>query len=211
MATQIHPEQGALDKSLASSSHFVEGGAKDSEPTSIMTMSSRPSMVKKIQDTTSLVIEFYTILASARGTPASEPVCDVSLADTTGRDLTTLVGALNYFTDFEEDALRFQVFGCNRHKWEYKIGPEVKSWLNERLPVWLDDKPEWFDDLAMSQIPDDFVTDPAILVRLRTKNVNAIIEERRRSSVLGILTPGAAVHDEVVNLGGAVEQQEAKE
>ncbi|GMI30561.1 hypothetical protein TrCOL_g2212 [Triparma columacea] len=116
------------------------------------------------------------------------------------------------FTDFEEDAIRFQVLANNRYKWEYKIGPQVKSWLDERLPVWLEDEPEWFDDLCKSQIPDDFVSDPAILVRLRTNNVKAILEERRRSSVLGILTSSAAVHDEVVNSGGSVEeQQEAKE
>jgi hypothetical protein len=117
-----------------------------------------------------------------------------------------------YFTDFEEDAIKFQVFENNRYKWEYKIGPPVKSWLDERLPVWLEDEPEWFDDLKKSRIPDDFVSDPAILVRLRTNNVKAILEERRRSSVLGILTSSAAVHDEVVNSGGSVEeQQEAKE
>ncbi|GMI32515.1 hypothetical protein TrCOL_g3266 [Triparma columacea] len=116
------------------------------------------------------------------------------------------------FTDFEEDAIRFGVFKCNRYKWEYKIGPQVKSWLDERLPVWLENEPEWFDDLRKSQIPDDFVSDPAILVRLRTNNVKAILEERRRSSVLGILTSSTAVHDEVVNSGGSVEeQQEAKE
>ncbi|GMI39514.1 hypothetical protein TrCOL_g11746 [Triparma columacea] len=117
-----------------------------------------------------------------------------------------------YFTDFEEDANRFEVFNCNRYKWEYKIRPQVKSWLDERLPIWLEDEPEWFDDLKKSLIPDDCVSDPAILVRLRTNNVKAILEERRRSSVLGILTSSAAVHGEVVNSGGSVEeQQEAKE
>ena len=117
-----------------------------------------------------------------------------------------------YFTDFEEDANRFEVFNCNKYKWEYKIRPQVKSWLDERLPIWLEDEPEWFDDLKKSLIPDDCVSDPAILVRLRTNNVKAILEERRRSSVLGILTSSAAVHDEVVNSGGSVEeQQEAKE
>jgi hypothetical protein len=34
MATQIHPDkESAPDKSLASSSNFVEGGAQDPEPT----------------------------------------------------------------------------------------------------------------------------------------------------------------------------------
>jgi hypothetical protein len=107
------------------------------------------------------------------------------------------------FTDFEEEWRRVLIFDRNRYKWEYKIGPQVKSWLDERLPVWLEDEPEWFDDLCKSRIPDDFVSDPAILVRLRTNNVKAILEERRRSSVFGVLISGAAVPVE--------EQQEAKE
>ena len=90
-----------------------------------------------------------------------------------------------YFTKNSEDEIRFEVLSDNRHKWEYKIGPEVKVWLNERLWVWLEEEPEWFTDQRRSVIPDDFVVDSAILARLRTKNVKQIIELRRRSSIGG--------------------------
>jgi hypothetical protein len=87
------------------------------------------------------------------------------------------------FTKNEEDEVRFRIFSSNRHKWEHKIGAEVKAWINERLPLWLEEPPEWFNDHKRSVILDDFVTDPKILVRLRTNNVKRIIEKRRRSSV----------------------------
>jgi hypothetical protein len=91
--------------------------------------------------------------------------------------------AQEVFTKNEEGEQRFWIFEYNRHKWEYKIGAEVKAWINERLPLWLEEPPEWFNDQKRSVIPDDFVTDPEILVRLRTNNVKKIIEQRRRSSL----------------------------
>jgi hypothetical protein len=85
----------------------------------------------------------------------------------------------------EEDHLKFEVFGCNRYKWEYKIGEPVKAWLNERLSIWVVDPPEWFNDQKMSIIPDDMVIDKGILQRLRGKGVQTIIEQRRRSFIIG--------------------------
>jgi hypothetical protein len=104
------------------------------------------------------------------------------------------------FTKNEEDEQRFSIFGFNKHKWEHNIGKEVKAWVNERLPLWLEEPPEWFNDqrrsIICNIIPDDFVADPEILVRLRTKNVKKIIEQRRRGSLGDIhvfaVTPPAA-------------------
>jgi hypothetical protein len=107
------------------------------------------------------------------------------------------------FTKNEEDAERFKIFENNRHKWEYKIGAEVKAWINEKLPLWLEEPPEWFDDHKRSIIPDDFVTDPKILVELRTYNVKMIIEQRRRSSLGDIFATQTARGDE----GGEEEDQ----
>ena len=101
-----------------------------------------------------------------------------------------------YFTKNEGDEERFEVLADNRYKWEYKIGPDVRAWIDERLPVWLEEEPEWFNDQRRSIIPDDFVTDLAILARLRTKNVEAIIEQRRRSSLGLIFVPGGDVGEE---------------
>jgi hypothetical protein len=87
------------------------------------------------------------------------------------------------FTMNEEEEQRFWIFQNNLHKWEHKIGADVKAWINERLPLWLEEPPEWFNVQRRSIIPDDFVTDTEILVRLRTRNVKEIIEQRRRSSL----------------------------
>ena len=106
------------------------------------------------------------------------------------------------FTKNEEDEERFNIFNDNRHKWEYKIGSDVKAWINERLPVWLEEEPEWFTDQRRSIIPDEFVTDPGILVRLRTNNVKAIIDQRRRSSIGLIFAPEG---------GGGEEEQEDRD
>jgi hypothetical protein len=107
------------------------------------------------------------------------------------------------FTKNEEEDQRFTIFVNNRHKWEHKIGAEVKAWINERLPLWLEEPPEWFNDQRRSIIPDDFVTDPEILVRLRTNNVKKIIEQRRRSSLGEIFATQTAGGD-----GGGEEEED---
>jgi len=92
-----------------------------------------------------------------------------------------------FFTKNKKEELRLRVLVNNRHKWEKTIGNDVRAWLKERLPVWLDEEPEWFTPLAKSAIPDDFVDDPDLLKRLHTPNVEKIIEQRRRSSVTSLL------------------------
>jgi hypothetical protein len=99
------------------------------------------------------------------------------------------------FTKNEDDEQKIRIFEGNRHRWEHKIGAEVKAWINERLPLWLEEPPEWFDDHKRSIIPDDFVTDPEILVELRTYNVKMIIEQRRRSSLGDIFATQTAGGD----------------
>jgi hypothetical protein len=99
------------------------------------------------------------------------------------------------FTKNEDDEQKIRIFEGNRHRWEHKIGAKVKAWINERLPLWLEEPPEWFDDHKRSIIPDDFVTDPEILVELRTYNVKMIIEQRRRSSLGDIFATQTAGGD----------------
>ncbi|GMH50385.1 hypothetical protein TrRE_jg1133 [Triparma retinervis] len=85
------------------------------------------------------------------------------------------------FTHNQDDEQKFKIFGNHTGKWEYKIAKEVKVWLNKQLPIWLDESPEWFNDQKMSILPDDYIEDPEILRRVRTKNVKEIIEQRRAS------------------------------
>ncbi|GMH84140.1 hypothetical protein TrST_g12286 [Triparma strigata] len=48
-----------------------------------------------------------------------------------------------------------------------QIEEELKAWLNERLVELLEEQPEWFNDTVKAKIPDDFVADPAMLLRIR--------------------------------------------
>ncbi|GMH84142.1 hypothetical protein TrST_g12287 [Triparma strigata] len=57
----------------------------------------------------------------------------------------------------------------------------IKAWLNERLPVWIAEEPDWFDDQKKATIPDEYVIDPSLLKRIRGIVVEKI-RERRRST-----------------------------
>ncbi|GMI44330.1 hypothetical protein TrCOL_g754 [Triparma columacea] len=125
-----------------------------------------------------MVVSYATLLVSVK-----REYLHTFISTKTGNESTQ-----ELFTKSKEDEHRFTILETNEHKWEHKIGAEVKAWINERLPLWLEEPPEWFNDQRRSIIPDDFVTDPDILVRLRTNNVKEIIEQRRRSS-LGEIFP----------------------
>ena len=71
------------------------------------------------------------------------------------------------FTKSQSDDLKFHILGINRHKWYAKCGEDVRAWLADRLPVWMEEQPEWFTTQKMSLIPDDMV-EPEMLIRLRT-------------------------------------------
>ena len=62
------------------------------------------------------------------------------------------------------------------------IREDVRIWLSERLPVWIDDEDEWFDDYTKSIIPD-FLVDPEILQEIRGENVERLISERMSVSL----------------------------
>ena len=87
------------------------------------------------------------------------------------------------FKSASEDHIKMQ-FSFNMHQSTFApIKEEVKEWINERLPVWLAEKPEWFDDSFKAMILDEYVEDKAILKKIRTKDVMAIRSARRRSSL----------------------------
>ena len=89
------------------------------------------------------------------------------------------------FLKSTKEAIKIYIFTLNRHKWKL-IEPQVKSWLNDRLPIWLQTEPEWFSAAVKASIPDDMVSDPAILAPIRGKEVVAIVEKRRASVVPGL-------------------------
>jgi len=65
------------------------------------------------------------------------------------------------------------------NKWQKAIGAEVKNWVNVNIPIWLEEHPDWFNAHAMSLIPEDFIDDPSLLARVRTRNVTQIIKARQ--------------------------------
>jgi hypothetical protein len=86
------------------------------------------------------------------------------------------------FQNTSEDSAKIKVFTKYKGHWE-PIESEVRVWLNERLPTWIDESPEWFDDQVKSMIPDELVDDKAILIKIRSTEVENIRESRRSSIV----------------------------
>ena len=72
-------------------------------------------------------------------------------------------------TNFEtapNDLAKMEVF--THHPSLYTpIKDEVKEWLNERLPVWIAEEDDWFDDQKKATIPDEYVIDPSLLIKIR--------------------------------------------
>ena len=108
------------------------------------------------------------------------------------------------FTNNEGDEAMFNIFTVNKHKWRKVIGSEVKAWLYTNIPIWLEEQPAWFNEHAMSVIPEDNIDDPEILAHIRTRNVQEMIQERRgsfmgRALMLPVPTPkrGDEVEEEV--------------
>ena len=59
----------------------------------------------------------------------------------------------------------------------------MKEWLNDRLPIWLDQQPDWFNATAKATVPDDMITSPALLDEIRGSDVLAVLSSRRDSII----------------------------
>ncbi|GMH79508.1 hypothetical protein TL16_g08170 [Triparma laevis f. inornata] len=80
----------------------------------------------------------------------------------------------------ENASVKIDVF--ENHICVYKeIEQEVRVWLNEHLRKWVDEEVEWFDDQKKSLIPDDFVDDKVLLLKIRGIEVEKILKKRRNS------------------------------
>ena len=80
------------------------------------------------------------------------------------------------------DERKLDILKKNENLWR-DIRNDVKDWLASRLPVWLEEEPPWLTDRNRSLIPEWAVDDKALLSRIRNKNVEVILENRRRSTV----------------------------
>jgi len=93
-----------------------------------------------------------------------------------------------------EDRLKFSVLEDSRYKWK-PIEDELKEWLKERLPIWLNSQVEWFDAHRKAMIPDDMITDSALLNAIRDEEVVAIVEKRRASLAPSLDVAGSSAPD----------------
>eukprot|EP00518_Triparma_eleuthera_P003870 CAMPEP_0182456812 /NCGR_PEP_ID=MMETSP1319-20130603/2546_1 /TAXON_ID=172717 /ORGANISM="Bolidomonas pacifica, Strain RCC208" /LENGTH=477 /DNA_ID=CAMNT_0024655133 /DNA_START=284 /DNA_END=1714 /DNA_ORIENTATION=+ len=64
------------------------------------------------------------------------------------------------------DEAKMFVVSYKESYWRPEVGDEVKEWLQSKLPGWLEEQPEWFDQLRRSQIPDWAIEHPEVLLRL---------------------------------------------
>ena len=88
------------------------------------------------------------------------------------------------FTKSSKDKWKIRVFKYNKRKWKRTIGDEVKTWLNSRLPVWFEEKPDWLTVDVKCTIPDELVENKAMFDTLNSAEVvQRKKENRRRSSV----------------------------
>eukprot|EP00518_Triparma_eleuthera_P020772 CAMPEP_0197549932 /NCGR_PEP_ID=MMETSP1320-20131121/3695_1 /TAXON_ID=91990 /ORGANISM="Bolidomonas sp., Strain RCC2347" /LENGTH=479 /DNA_ID=CAMNT_0043110229 /DNA_START=103 /DNA_END=1542 /DNA_ORIENTATION=+ len=90
------------------------------------------------------------------------------------------------FLNATSDEMKFETLKVNENLWR-DIRNDVKDWLTSRLPIWLEEEPSWLTDYHRSLIPAWAVDDKALLSRIRNKNVETILENRRRSSVANII------------------------
>lgn len=98
--------------------------------------------------------------------------------------LTTETTSQYFYNRFEavtSDRQRDCIFTFHRSRWV--LITNLKEWLNERLPHWVEESPAWFDDHAKASIPDDMVDDLELLARIRGEEIERRIQQKRRSSI----------------------------
>jgi len=87
--------------------------------------------------------------------------------------------AQSYFLNEENsDETRAEIIGHNRHLWQ-SVRPQVREWLKENWPRWVHEKPEWFNQVFLSNVDDDLLP-PEVL-----EQQNQICGGSRRRSSLG--------------------------
>jgi len=86
--------------------------------------------------------------------------------------------AQSYFLNEENsDETRATITRFSRHLWQ-SIGPQVREWLKENWPRWVEEKPEWFNQVFISNVDDDLLP-PEVLAQQNQIGGGS----RRRSSI----------------------------
>ena len=66
------------------------------------------------------------------------------------------------FFDATNDQMKFEILGVNELL-RRDIRGDVKSWLEERLPSWLEEQPTWLTAYKKSLVPDWAIDDKVLL------------------------------------------------
>ena len=73
----------------------------------------------------------------------------------TGRDW-----AMDFFLKSEDDAGKQNIFGCNKKQW-VAIRDDVKTWVGANYGRWEEDKPTWYTEAYIAQVPPDMIPEEA--------------------------------------------------
>ena len=95
--------------------------------------------------------------------------------------------AQSYFKTGNSDETRAIIITCNRHQWQ-SIRPQVREFLKENWPRWVEEGPEWFNRVWISNVDDDLLP-PEVLVQQNLVGGG----ERRRSSIGDMMGSSARV------------------
>ena len=78
------------------------------------------------------------------------------------------------------DERRLDILHCNKYKW-LPLWEKVKDFINERLPNWVEQQPDWFDDYIKSTIPDEMIEDAWLLSEIRDDGVMSMMLQTQAS------------------------------
>ena len=86
------------------------------------------------------------------------------------------------FRELEDDGLRADtIFGSNKNQWK-SIYDEVKEWVWQSWPKWVEEKPAWFDDRMRSMIPEDMIPSTDDLKQIAAEGGKEAVVKRTQSS-----------------------------
>jgi hypothetical protein len=80
----------------------------------------------------------------------------------------------------DDDQVRASAIYFNRNT-IVSIRPQFKAWVLENYARWKEEKPEWFDEIFISNLPDDFI--PATEDKREIQAIRNRQSSRRRSSM----------------------------
>jgi hypothetical protein len=115
--------------------------------------------------------------------------------------------SMAYFLEGESDAIKIEVFGCSRHHW-VSIEGELRRWIELNWAKWVEEQPEWFNDVRKAWVPVDFIPsdgDARRRVSFRRASVDAEAEGglagALRTSIRRASVGGADGRD-IIGIGG---------